>query len=170
MKIECVMMKHRFEYVQREMENRVEITKEETDNIGDQWVYFNLTIEGSFDISDLFHAGTKCGLNYSLVQAKSSSDIYNTQIIKTIKIKVMSKSTTVKNTGKRGRPTVSNSARQARLAARAARVAAGGEVKRGRPASQGSARQAKLAAQAARIAAGETIKRGRPAKQVEVVA
>ena len=82
----------------------------------------------------------------------------------------MSKSTTVKNTGKRGRPTVSNSARQARLAARAARVAVGGEVKRGRPASQGSARQAKLAAQAARIAAGETIKRGRPAKQVEVVA
>ena len=67
MKIECVMLKHRFEYVQREMENRVEITKEETDNIGDQWVYFNLTIEGSFDISDLFHAGTKCGLNYSLV-------------------------------------------------------------------------------------------------------
>ena len=36
---------------------------------------------------------------------------------------------------KRGRPTVGTSARQARLAARAARVAAGGEVKRGRPAS-----------------------------------
>ena len=63
MKIECVMLKHRFEYVQREMENKVEITKEETDKRGEQWVYFNLTIEGSFDISDLFHAGTKCGLH-----------------------------------------------------------------------------------------------------------
>jgi hypothetical protein len=55
-----------------------------------------------------------------------------------------------------------------RLAARAARVAAGGEVKRGRPAVQTSARQTKLAAQAAKIAAGETIKRGRP--KVEKVA
>jgi hypothetical protein len=63
---------------------------------------------------------------------------------------------------KRGRPTVSNSARQARLAAREARVAAGGSVQRGRPASEGSARQAKLAVKAAKIASGETIKRGRP--------
>ena len=90
-------------------------------------------------------------------------DIYNIIIKNKIKQKVMSKSTTVKNTGKRGRPTVSTSARQARLEARAARVAAGGEVKRGRPASTGSARQAKLAVKAAKIAAGETIKRGRPA-------
>ncbi len=69
-------------------------------------------------------------------------------------------------TGKRGRPTVEGSARQARLAARAARVAAGGEVKRGRPANGNSARQAKLAAKAAKLAAGESIKRGRPAKQL----
>jgi len=77
-----------------------------------------------------------------------------------------------KETGKgsKGRPTVEGSARQARLAARAARVAAGGTVQRGRPAVEGSARQAKLAAQAARIAAGGEIKRGRPAvkKAVEV--
>ena len=71
-------------------------------------------------------------------------------------------------TVKRGRPTVEGSARQARLAARAARVAAGGEVKRGRPASANSARQAKLAAKAAKLANGEMIKRGRPAKQAEV--
>ena len=72
---------------------------------------------------------------------------------------------------KRGRPTVEGSARQARLAARAARVAAGGEVKRGRPASANSARQAKLAAKAAKLANGEVIKRGRPAtKQAEVAA
>jgi hypothetical protein len=79
-----------------------------------------------------------------------------------------------KETGKgsKGRPTVEGSARQSRLAARAARVAAGGEVKRGRPAVAGSARQAKLAAQAARIAAGGEIKRGRPAvkKEAEVAA
>ena len=89
------------------------------------------------------------------------------------KKQVMSKtktSTVGKEAGKgsKGRPVVENSARQMRLAARAARVAAGGEVKRGRPAVQTSARQAKLAAQAARIAAGETIKRGRP--KVEKVA
>ena len=76
---------------------------------------------------------------------------------------------TENKSSKRGRPVVGTSARQARLAARAARVAAGGEVKRGRPASQGSARQAKLAIKAAKLAAGETIKRGRPAK-AEVVA
>jgi len=77
-----------------------------------------------------------------------------------------------KETGKgsKGRPTVEGSARQARLAARAARVAAGGEVKRGRPAVETSARQAKLAAQAARIAAGGSIQRGRPSKKVTEVA
>ena len=78
-----------------------------------------------------------------------------------------------KETGKgsKGRPTVEGSARQARLAARAARVAAGGTVQRGRPAVEGSARQAKLAAQAARVAAGGEIKRGRPAvKKAEVAA
>jgi len=73
--------------------------------------------------------------------------------------------------GSKGRPTVAGSARQARLAAREARVAAGGTVQRGRPAVANSARQAKLAAQAARVAAGGTIKRGRPAtKKVDEVA
>ena len=73
--------------------------------------------------------------------------------------------------GSKGRPTVEGSARQARLTTRAARVAAGGEVKRGRPAVEGSVRQAKLVARAARVAAGGTVKRGRPAtKQVEVAA
>jgi len=83
-----------------------------------------------------------------------------------------SKTTTaVEVKGSKGRPVVENSARQARLAARAARVAAGGEVKRGRPAVASSARQAKLAAQAARVAAGGAIKRGRPAtKKVDEVA
>ena len=82
-------------------------------------------------------------------------------------------STKGKETGKgsKGRPTVEGSARQARLAAIAARVAAGGTVQRGRPAVEGSARQAKLAAQAARVAAGGEIKRGRPAtKKVAEVA
>lgn len=39
----------------------------------------------------------------------------------------------VKTTGKKGRPVVTGSKRQATLAARAERVAAGGSVKRGRP-------------------------------------
>jgi hypothetical protein len=67
--------------------------------------------------------------------------------------------------GSKGRPVVENSARQMRLAARAARVAAGGSVKRGRPAVADSARQAKLQAKAAKIEAGITIKRGRPKMQ-----
>jgi hypothetical protein len=74
----------------------------------------------------------------------------------------MSKSTENKTTGQRGRPVISNSARQAKLAARAARVAAGGSVERGRPANPNSKRQARLAAQAARAAAGVEIKVGRP--------
>ena len=41
---------------------------------------------------------------------------------------------------------------------------------KGRPVVETSARQAKLAAQAAKIAAGETIKRGRPKAAAEVAA
>jgi hypothetical protein len=67
-------------------------------------------------------------------------------------------------TTKRGRPTVSNSARQARLTARAARVAAGGSVGRGRPSNGESARQKKLSERAAKIASGVVIKRGAPKK------
>ena len=67
------------------------------------------------------------------------------------------------NTAKnpKGRPVVENSARQARLAARAARVAAGGEVKRGRPSNPNSARQTKLVNKAMAEANGVTIKIGR---------
>ena len=46
----------------------------------------------------------------------------------------MSKTTTNTPAVKRGRPTVEGSKRQAVLAMRAAKVAAGGEIKRGRPA------------------------------------
>ena len=46
----------------------------------------------------------------------------------------MSKTTTNTPAVKRGRPTVEGSKRQAVLEMRAAKVAAGGEIKRGRPA------------------------------------
>jgi len=69
---------------------------------------------------------------------------------------------TTKTAGKRGRPVVGTSARQAKLAARDARIAAGGSVERGRPSNPESKRQARLAAQAARAAAGVAIKVGRP--------
>ena len=76
-----------------------------------------------------------------------------------------------KETGKRGRPVVAGSARQARLDARAQRAAAGLSIGRGRPANQNSARQAKLAAKQAKIAAGIEIKRGAPKKiKTETVA
>jgi hypothetical protein len=66
------------------------------------------------------------------------------------------------SSARRGRPVVNNSARQAKLAAREARVAAGGTIERGRPANPTSKRQARLAAQVARAASGVEIKVGRP--------
>ena len=65
-------------------------------------------------------------------------------------------------TKKPGRPICEGSDRQARLAARAERIAAGGSVKRGRPSNEGSKRQIKLAAQAVKVAQGFEIKPGRP--------
>ena len=69
---------------------------------------------------------------------------------------------TENKTGKRGRPVIETSARQAKLNARAARVAAGGKIERGRPSNPESKRQTRLQAQAARAAAGVVVKVGRP--------
>jgi hypothetical protein len=81
----------------------------------------------------------------------------------------MSKQKTVKETkvtnvltAKRGRPVVTDSARQIKLAARDERVANGGSVERGRPNNPNSARQIRLAEAAARKANGIAIKVGRP--------
>ena len=63
---------------------------------------------------------------------------------------------------KRGRPTIEGSARQAKLANRATKLANGETISRGRPSSPSSKRQARLAAQAARAASGLEIKVGRP--------
>jgi len=63
---------------------------------------------------------------------------------------------------KRGRPVIEGSARQAKLANKAAKLANGETISRGRPSNPTSKRQARLAAQAARAAAGVEIKVGRP--------
>ena len=63
---------------------------------------------------------------------------------------------------KRGRPTIEGSARQAKLANRAAKLANGETISRGRPSNPQSKRQARLAAQAARAASGLEIKVCRP--------
>ena len=63
---------------------------------------------------------------------------------------------------KRGRPVIEGSARQAKLANRATKLANGKTISRGRPSNPTSKRQARLAAQAARAAAGVEIKVGRP--------
>lgn len=60
-----------------------------------------------------------------------------------------------------GRPSNPESARQKKIAEREVKRAAG-ELKRGRPAVEGSKRQAVLAARAAKIAAGGTLTKGRP--------
>ena len=72
------------------------------------------------------------------------------------------KTTKGETTIKRGRPVLETSARQAKLAARAARIAAGGTVERGRPSNPESKRQARIAAPEARKASGVEIKVGRP--------
>ena len=89
----------------------------------------------------------------------------------------MSKNTETKS-AKRGRPVVANSARQAKLLARAERVANGGTVERGRPANPNSKRQLELAAktEGRRLAAldGKTvtgeIKKGRPTRNSQSTA
>ena len=76
----------------------------------------------------------------------------------------MTNETTVKETAKRGRPSIEGSARQAKLAAKAAKVANGESISRGRPSNPQSKRQARLVAQQTRAAAGLEIKVGRPKK------
>ena len=56
----------------------------------------------------------------------------------------------------------SNSARQAKLAKQATKLANGETISRGRPSNPTSKRQARLAAQQAKVAAGFEIKPGRP--------
>ena len=60
-----------------------------------------------------------------------------------------------------GRPSNPDSARQKKIADRDAKRAAG-ELKRGRPSVAGSKRQAVLAARAEKVAAGGTLSKGRP--------
>jgi hypothetical protein len=81
-------------------------------------------------------------------------------------------SKTTETSARRGRPTVEGSARQAKLAKQAAKIAAGGSISRGRPSNPESKRQARLNAQEARKAAGVEIKVGRPKvdKNIEAAA
>lgn len=79
----------------------------------------------------------------------------------------MSKETKVvaeatKETAKRGRPVIEGSARQAKLAAKAEKLAKGETISRGRPSNPTSKRQARLMAQELRKAAGLEVKVGRP--------
>ena len=77
-------------------------------------------------------------------------------------------------TKQKGRPVVEGCVRQQKLAAIAARIAAGETIQRGRPTSSDSARQQKFADKAAKIAAGIKVGPGRPkgtkTETVEVVA
>lgn len=70
---------------------------------------------------------------------------------------------------RKGRPVDPNSPRQIRLAEQI-RMREEGLLRRGRPAVEGSARQARMQARAEKIAAGISIKPGRPkVKNVEIV-
>ena len=63
MNMEMIMLKHRFEYVQEMMGDRVVVIKEETDKHDENWVYFSININASFDMLDFFHAGIRCGFD-----------------------------------------------------------------------------------------------------------
>lgn len=63
MDMKMVMLKHRFDYVQEVMGDRVVVNKEEKDDRGDEWVYFNININASYDMLDFFHAGIRCGFD-----------------------------------------------------------------------------------------------------------
>lgn len=102
---------------------------------------------------ELVAAATAAGI--AKASSKKSADLEAALAEMNLKV-------TKKEGGKRGRPIKEGSARQAKIAAREARVAEnGGVVKRGRPIVEGSVRQARLAAKAE----GKMAKRGRPAKE-----
>lgn len=69
----------------------------------------------------------------------------------------------------KGRKTNPNSARQIKLAAKAAAIANGTVIKPGKVADPNSVRQQKLAAKAAAIASGTPITKGRPKKTAVTV-
>lgn len=71
----------------------------------------------------------------------------------------MSKTNTTTNkTAKRGRPIVAGSKRQAVLEMRAAKVAAGGEIKRGRPAGSKKVATVEVEIKAAKKVTTEPVK------------
>ena len=82
-----------------------------------------------------------------------------------ILVSLIEKAQSTKEQKARGRKINLGSARQAKLAARAA-LELEGPVQKGRRVNTASARQQRLAAFEARKANGETIKRGRPALAV----
>jgi len=63
---------------------------------------------------------------------------------------------------RKGRPVVTNSVRQLKLAEQADRIASGGSIERGRPTNATSARQMRIMAKAALIASGIKVGPGRP--------
>lgn len=95
--------------------------------------------------------------------SKKNSKIEETQVVETVEVVETAQ---VEETKKLGRPINAESERQKRLAAKAALIASGIEVKRGRHIDAESERQKRLAGYAAKIAAGIEVKRGRPKKVV----
>ena len=89
--------------------------------------------------------------------------------VQAIETPVVEIETAVAEAKQLGRPINAESERQKRLAAKAALIASGIEVKRGRHINGESERQKRLAGFAAKIAAGIEVKRGRPKKVVAPV-
>jgi hypothetical protein len=63
MKLNLVLQKRRFDYLIKEFTDRIEVTKESTDENNTDWVFFDIEILYPIDLLNIFHAGVSIGLD-----------------------------------------------------------------------------------------------------------
>ena len=63
MKYKLIMAKERYDALQEKMSDRVFFIKDEIEN-DTHWFHFEIEINGTFDLLDLFHAGYHAGYSH----------------------------------------------------------------------------------------------------------
>ena len=63
MKYKLIMAKERYDALQEKMSDRVFFIKDEIED-DTHWVHFEIEINGTFDLLDLFHAGYHAGYSH----------------------------------------------------------------------------------------------------------
>ena len=64
MKYKLIMHKERYDALQKKMSDKVFFIKDDIEDDGTHWVHFEVTIEGTFDLLDFFHAGYYAGYDH----------------------------------------------------------------------------------------------------------